>query len=396
LRRTNKQQSALADFSARDGRSARGVEMSHAEIHVVISVFGSMACAERHLPCGVQKQLACFQLIFGNRRMTGNVVGATKIRRRRRVGFTLIELLVVIAIIAILVALLLPAVQQAREAARRTQCKNNLRQLGLALHNYVDSHHVFPDGMIFAPRPDGSFHYAGWVTMLLPYFDQAPLYQQYNQNVSFFDPPNQQAIATKLTVMECPSTPGGVELVVGVRMRTASGWSVDTSRGAYVADYGGMRGFMNPVVVPSIVDWADPKRLGMFAGGVFDGSRCVRMRDCIDGTSNTIHVNESAGRAHIYVNGKVYDPKPMTAGWFDYWAGTNSGWIYGWQPDGVTQYGPRMINATNQYANPYSFHAGGATHLFVDGSVHFLSDSMDAATYCYLCSRAGGEVVGEF
>ncbi|MCA9043929.1 MAG: DUF1559 domain-containing protein, partial [Planctomycetaceae bacterium] len=114
--------------------------------------------------------------------------------RPRRRGFTLIELLVVIAIIAVLIALLLPAVQQAREAARRAACKNNMRQLGLGLHNYHDSHGVFPSGWIGAttgvgPDVEGMNGF-GWGTMILPYVDQAPLYSQLNFSQSIIDTNN--------------------------------------------------------------------------------------------------------------------------------------------------------------------------------------------------------------
>ncbi len=106
------------------------------------------------------------------------VTGLVKARQAR--GFTLIELLVVIAIIAILISLLLPAVQQAREAARRSQCRNNMKQIGLAMHNYESTHGVFPSGRLERP---GDTKWVSWGVMILPYVDQAPLYNQYNQNL---------------------------------------------------------------------------------------------------------------------------------------------------------------------------------------------------------------------
>ena len=109
------------------------------------------------------------------------------------VGFTLIELLVVIAIIAILVALLLPAVQQAREAARRSSCKNNLKQLGLALHNYHDVHRVFPPAQLRGRNSSTGIEYgnaASWGAMLLPFIEQAPLYDQMNFSIGIFEGTN--------------------------------------------------------------------------------------------------------------------------------------------------------------------------------------------------------------
>ncbi|HAH44033.1 MAG TPA: prepilin-type cleavage/methylation domain-containing protein, partial [Planctomycetaceae bacterium] len=156
---------------------------------------------------------------------------------RTRRGFTLIELLVVIAIIAILIALLLPAVQQAREAARRTQCKNNLKQIGLALHNYVGTHRTFPLETYYGQRADGSYHYSSWIPQILSYFDQAALGNLYDHDSSFWDLNNQDAIEKKLTLFECPSTPGGTQMTPELRMRLSSGWSIDSDRGAFTSDY---------------------------------------------------------------------------------------------------------------------------------------------------------------
>src|SRR5213080_4240479 len=121
-------------------------------------------------------------------------------RQLRRTGFTLIELLVVIAIIAVLIALLLPAVQQAREAARRSQCKNNLKQLGIALHNYHDTHRTFPpekvmqqltNSLLECEAPTNSWDRVpgNWEILLLPYLDQGPAYNQINFNVPYTTAP---------------------------------------------------------------------------------------------------------------------------------------------------------------------------------------------------------------
>lgn len=306
----------------------------------------------------------------------------------RRSAFTLVELLVVIAIIGILVSLLLPAVQAAREAARRMQCQNNLKQIGLALHNYATAHGSFPSHTYYSPRPNGSFHYSGWVPQILPFFEQENLGDLYDFRHSFFDPQNQQAIETKLDLFECPSTPGGAEFIQGVRHRSSSGWNVDAERGAFASDYAGNRGFNDPLIMPGT---PKPSRLGMF-----DGRGNVRFADVTDGLSNTILVLESAGRSHWYVNGRMYDAEPNFAGWFDYWAGTNSGWAYGFQDDGLTRFGPRVINATNKWANPYSFHTGGINSVLADGSVRFIAENIDAVTIFGTCSRAGGEVTSNF
>ncbi|MGV3486947.1 MAG: DUF1559 domain-containing protein [Planctomycetaceae bacterium] len=301
----------------------------------------------------------------------------------RRAAFTLVELLVVIAIIGILIGLLLPGVQAAREAARRMTCQNHLKQIGLALHNYSTAHGSFPSHTYYSARANRTFHYAGWVPQILPYFEEAGLADLYDYEASFYDPQNQEAVETKLPMFECPSTPNGVQLIQGMRHRTSSGWLVDLNRGAYASDYAGNRGYTNPVIMPGI---PEPSRLGMF-----DEERNVGFRDVTDGTSHTVMVIESAGRAHWYVNDRLRSLEPNFAGWHDYWAGTNSGWMYGFQDDGETRYGPRTINASNKWANPYAFHGGGLNAVLTDGSVRFMPEQIDAVTFFQACSRAGGE-----
>src|SRR5690606_29045010 len=127
--------------------------------------------------------------------------------QQRRQGFTLIELLVVIAIIAVLIALLLPAVQQAREAARRSQCKNNLKQLGLAMHNYLDVHGVFPFGQIyFTTRPSGATDSrVSWFWMILPFVEQSAVYSKLDFTVPTYSSPNSSVNTTPMPGFYCPS-----------------------------------------------------------------------------------------------------------------------------------------------------------------------------------------------
>ncbi len=311
-------------------------------------------------------------------------------------GFTLIELLVVIAIIAILIAILLPAVQQAREAARRTQCKNNLKQIGLALHNYAETHRIFPLETYYGPRADGSFYYNSWVPQILSFFDQTALGHQYDHDFAFFEAPNRQSIETKLTLFECPSTPGGTQMTTTLRLRNASGWQILTDRGAFTSDYAGQRGIHSGTHLIYAPTAGTDSNLGIFGGGG-TGSR---FRDVTDGTTNTIIIHESAGRSQWIrrdnVTNTVVTNPPEFGGWFDYWAGPCAGWMYGFEDDGLTTRGPRFINASNKWANPFSFHTGGVQVVLADGSVRFLSESMSNLTFIALCTERGGEVVGEF
>ena len=128
--------------------------------------------------------------------------------QRKRPGFTLIELLVVIAIIAVLVALLLPAVQQAREAARRTQCKNNLMQIGIALHNYEMRHECLPPGSIDPNRPirnEAKGYHVGWIVQVLPDLDNSNIYQRFNFSVGVYDQANNAPRGVKIASLFCPS-----------------------------------------------------------------------------------------------------------------------------------------------------------------------------------------------
>lgn len=210
-------------------------------------------------------------------------------RQTRKRGFTLIELLVVIAIIAILIALLLPAVQQAREAARRTHCRNNMKQHGIALHNYHDVFNMFPIGASF-----NEFDldvYAGANTMLLPYFDQLPLADVYDQTVAWEDQPLEVQVAA-VSPFLCPSNsqePQHTDQLLSLAVANGT-YGVTTyaySRGvsdAWCLDYSNT--FMTAGPFGSIP--TDEQ-------GMFDFNRKVRVADMLDGTSNTFAMGEAAG-----------------------------------------------------------------------------------------------------
>ena len=320
--------------------------------------------------------------------MSDKVSGASKRARR---GFTLIELLVVIAIIAVLIALLLPAVQQAREAARRTQCKNNLKQLGLAIHNYHDTVGTFPIEAIHTFQPQGTAaarNYT-WLTFLLPYFEQAPLYNQINFSAPLWGQMNgnTEVRATKLSGLNCPSD---------------SGWGDPSrTRGFAWTDYAGACGW-------DMWDRPDDQH-----GGIFTAMTAVRIADITDGTSNTIMVGEvgshsfknggQIGGAGVPRNGSGegvfraslilpqyeagYDTAATSATTGRPWgpmlrADGSSGGAWGpWgSPYAFAPVYRSAYGINSEWPGPGSLHTGGAHFLMADGTVRFISQNIQMNT----------------
>ncbi len=324
----------------------------------------------------------------------------------RRQGFTLIELLVVIAIIAVLVALLLPAVQQAREAARRSQCKNNLKQYGLALHNYHDTFGMFPlGGTANRDNPPR----VSWQVRVLPYLDQAPLYNQLDLagrlpatsyvsgnalNVAYQTLADGQVFrSVKIPVALCPSEPNG---------ESRNGWAQGS--------YGGSMGSQN--VVSTTTPGCDPyntyaeKSLTYgssqvksdISGMISRNGVSIRIADVSDGTSNTIQVGEviptclDDSRGSWLYSASVCNAEGETI------TPINEFTTCDLLP------GRKITNASCTAHNQWNFafgfrsnHVGGAHFLLVDGSTRFLSENISHATvYQALGGRADGKIIGEF
>ncbi len=320
-------------------------------------------------------------------------------RQRWRRAFTLIELLVVIAIIAVLIALLLPAVQQARESARRTQCKNHLKQLGLAMHNYHDTHLIFP-GNGWAIRPTWVDQRKGSVLVqILPYIDQAPLYNAIDFNVQDVE---NISVAGKpiwskvIPGYLCPSWPGEPKRSDG-RAYTNYAPSMGAQRmdvnggtgcpGRY-SPHGGYNasGYFGNGPAGHGNNENMTEISGMF--GRFSGA--VRLAQVVDGTSNTILMGEIRPDCSDH----------FTNGWMhinSIWSATTAPINFPTCPGSpALSDNCHKSDTWNTSQGFKSQHVGGAHFVLSDGSVRFISENVDYATYQKLGDRRDGQTVGEF
>jgi prepilin-type N-terminal cleavage/methylation domain-containing protein/prepilin-type processing-associated H-X9-DG protein len=314
----------------------------------------------------------------------------------RKRAFTLIELLVVIAIIAVLIALLLPAVQQAREAARRSQCKNNLKQIGLALHNYHDVAQKFPLNRHSGRNLPANFGSVGWIAMLLPYMDQAPLYA----SIDFSDQTNNlvngsaQNVTARRRVLPgllCPSNPQPSTVIN--QGHGGDDWNSGLDGGR--TDYVGNMGWMNaghrdcPLGIYggnwNGAAWADQNIAGNTAmagcNGVIGWQGCINIAAITDGTSNSLAVMED-----MHWGTKANPSVPQgDALWMGAWAIHSTKMPINFDPAGDFR--------CDQWS---SIHVGGAHGLMADGSVRFVSENVAWQVRQGIGTRSGGEVVSDF
>lgn len=318
------------------------------------------------------------------------------LKRKSRIGFTLVELLVVIAIIGILVGLLLPAVQAAREAARRMQCSNNLKQLGLAMHTYHDAYRKFPLGGnwktpwgVIAGRGNRLARGNGWAwnAMILPYVEQSALYNQLNFNNRITEAPNRALMSTPMPMAKCPSDNRPDFLTVGTATSAYNLVTPGMTTTNYVACAG-------TFVSSAYYDQPEDRKNGI----LFEDSD-IKFGSVTDGTSNTILVGET-----VHYN-FLWDPNMF--GRFGAGDGRADA------PESIMRVGqfrtnlPKTASANDQRNSFSSRHTGGSQFTFADGSVHFISETIDhnqlafgaagtMATFQRLCARNDGLVVGEY
>jgi len=303
--------------------------------------------------------------------MTTNVVSERQCSKRVR-GFTLVELLVVIAIIGILIALLLPAVQAAREAARRSSCTNNMKQLALATHNYHDTHRCLP---MNNPSPNGF----SWIAMSLPFFEMGSLYDELDFNVSLYDSVgnNRELVKTPIDSLLCPTdpTPAVRDGLAGWWAYPAVGTSTSTGEAA-VTCYLGMTGL-------GIQD--DPPNAMYERVANPNPAPTVRFRDILDGTSNVLAIGERSPSYSCWnnwsaTNGVLFRTEyPFNA--VRLTAHTPPGTVPAWCAGGVREGGN-------------SLHPSGGNFCYADASVHFLSETMDYTMYVQVGNMADGLPVG--
>ncbi|HYO26011.1 MAG TPA: DUF1559 domain-containing protein [Lacipirellulaceae bacterium] len=316
--------------------------------------------------------------------------------RRIRSGFTLVELLVVIAIIGVLVALLLPAIQAAREAARRMQCTNNMKQMGLALINHESAKGHFPRGRwnisptdtdkhSVPDRPSTKSNDHSWQTLVLPFAEEQNLARQYDLQKAWFDTANRTAVSYSLAIFRCPTVP--------TQQRVDESFITPLKPAA--GDYGCTNGVGRSA-------WTLVPTLGKYPGDLEAGedntqvigvlTKALALPPCklkhiTDGTSNTIVVTESAGKPELYTKGAPGDinGNPSTAYIGAGWADPDSGFTVNAAP---------VINFHND-GEIYAFHTGGANACFADGHVRMLADTLDTAVGIAIVTRAGEEIVDE-
>jgi prepilin-type N-terminal cleavage/methylation domain-containing protein len=310
-----------------------------------------------------------------------------------RDGFTLVELLVVIAIIGVLVALLLPAVQAAREAARRTQCTNNIRQLALAVHNFHDVNQVFPASQDQWVNSKGATIGCSWHTRILPFIEQKAVYDRYNFDAAWDDAktnavPQTGPICTKIPGFLCPSAPAqNIRPVNNGRGNADYAATTELTRGnIYLNAY-----------VTSAIQVSDPHFIGVLGHNKVVGGTTIdlarrRFSDITDGSSMTFLIAECAGRNQPWFMGNLQRGAGNRSNgpWANNSSRINMGGCNPSNPAATT--GPKAVNCIND-KEIYGFHPSGAMACLADGSVRLLSNNLDLNIAVSVLTRERGEML---
>jgi prepilin-type N-terminal cleavage/methylation domain-containing protein len=301
-------------------------------------------------------------------------------------AFTLVELLVVIAIIGILIALLLPAIQSAREAARKTSCLNNIKQLALAFQNHHDSFKGFPPVRITT-----SGKQRGWGTHLLPFIEEVGVKNAYRTDKDFFADENQPAVKVALAAFACPSSPNGGPKEVRFEKTTYDAFPAGLTGSSYSTDY----------LCNHALNTTTCTNLGLSKCEPVLKSGVLRsLKKVIDGTSHTSLVLESAGRPDFLIFGVTQESmqpagteKMNQPNWWGSWASYAHFQLQGYTGDGRNIGMDCAVNCTNSQGI-YGFHATGAVTGFCDGSVRFYTDDMTVRVAYGLATINSGESLG--
>ncbi len=326
--------------------------------------------------------------------------------QRGRSGVTLIETLVAVVIIGVLAALLLPAIQSSREAARRVACQSNLRQAAQAVLSHESAHRVLPSlyNGTFLPRPRSDvdeFNFHSWRTAILPQVEQSSLFSSFNIALPTTTSENQTAVNVSLAVFLCPSTSTSNGTVPGILEWNSGKIPFKIIGTAARSDYEVIGGvYVSPQQRSSGLDlrgvrfgvWGEPTYNPTTGASI--GYRKALLADVTDGLSNTLLIGERAGRPDFYHRGEQPDPYPYRYPAKHGQGNGQAAWAISTHFLWTIYHRNQPINDNNS-VGIYSFHPGGANAAFADGSVRFFKETTSPAVLTAIGTRSGAEVVNE-